>query len=1649
MGHNLVKKILAMMLAVAMCVTLIPGSVFATGNTSSEDNEVEEQASRTYSEDADSETGLSVKVGKSDITISVNRVGSSGTAEIYQFEADEYYSADEMSGLSSSVNASGEVIAKYECGTEKEITINRYQNDGTDNLYKKYYVVQDGKILAGPVYASEIYSLRTKEPFEQATKKGITLEDSSTINIAEEMGVSNTVINMDLCSLIVANEDSDGNPIDNSKKSGLIAYESNGETFYFNEDYVKSQDGLISAYSKQGINVTLVIIAWAKTWTSSYPSSLLYLAASENRQTMAFNTSTERGREYWIAAMEFMANRYSKTSTIGLVDKYVIGNEIDYTYDWSLMQPNKDSKGKYQRLEFNKFMEEFARTFRLANMAVKKNNSAAKVVISLTHNWAVNCYESYNASGNSIRINSYAPKDILDWMGTYEKARGDYDWGIAVHPYPIGTTSSKPTVTDVSFTGKNGTAYPITGDWETSPWITAANLELYQLYMEQPENMYNGELRTVSITETSICSLDEDANTAAAYKQSTYEQAASIAQYYYRAANIECIDAIAYFQPHDQSTYKLGLMQESGKEKPAYNVWKYIDTDKSFSYANKYLKYIDEDAESYKDVMPVVKSDFDWDAMWDEDNIIIRNIESESVERSVKTDKDSYGADEAISVTATGEIGDTVGLYYADDDVNKVEAIYSYPVQGTQNSLTFKSGRAYDVVTYGEASLVRAEDAKLKAGDYKIVLKYGDSDEAISVEIKITEDYSFGSETHSLKTNKDVYAGGEDIIVTATGNTNCWVGLYGKNDKYGSGGVTSIYWYYINDENAGQISGKPTIIQSTIHNTNSSNPSERVAAGEYILYLFDGSGGNDYNVVASKEITVETSTVESLTSIEYKLSDETDGFANGVVTITKDSDNDSATDCVMYWADENGEPLEGYTSLAKFKLKGSKTTHQMYTHTIIPEGAKKLIAYASDGDSLSEEAVETDLPEGCTYKITDDELAEFQIISDIHVTTDAGATGDVKLSNQHFTQMLEDVKANSKDSIGIFINGDIANTGSEAEYLKVYDLYQKSANAGNGTLPQLLISIGNHDWMAGNPNSQFQKYAKIYNNTLKKQPENVYYDEEVGGYHFIYLGGEQAGLRAYLSSEQLEWFDNRMAEISAEDPDEPVFVMLHQPLYNTVAGSLTGQGWDGVSNENSLKKIFAKYGQIILLGGHSHWELNSESCMYAGDESMAVAFNTAAVGYLWSSYDITGGEFAKGSHGYYVKVYEDKVVFMGREFESGEYIPSAIFVVQKNNIETSADKYTISLDKGSLDLEAKADDGGTLEYASSDSSIASVTADGTVIPKKTGEVTITITSSGSDTTVLSRKNVKVTIGNAAVYRIYGDTRYETSYKIADELKEQKEIEKFDTIIVASGTGFADALAGSYLAYKKDAPILMASSKNAESLRTYISENLKKGGTVYVLGGTAAVSDSIISGMTGCTIKRIGGANRYETNLNILKEAGVKDEDMIVCTGTDFADSLSASAAKKPILLVNKTLSDAQKEYLAALSGDQYYIIGGEKAVSKTMETELKEYGQVERIGGADRYETSVKVAETFVDDPEVAVLAYAKNFPDGLCGGPLAMVLNAPLILTANGKEDVAVEYTEDKGIGHGFVLGGSILISNNTTKNVFHLDSLTSIIEE
>ena len=299
-----------------------------------------------------------------------------------------------------------------------------------------------------------------------------------------------------------------------------------------------------------------------------------------------------------------------------------------------------------------------------------------------------------------------------------------------------------------------------------------------------------------------------------------------------------------------------------------------------------------------------------------------------------------------------------------------------------------------------------------------------------------------------------------------------------------------------------------------------------------------------------------------------------------------------------------------------------------------------------------------------------------------------------------------------------------------------------------------------------------------------------------------------------------------------------------------------------------------------------------------------------------------------------------------------------------------------------------------------------------------------------------------TLTSTEILRLAGAHRYETAFLAADRMKINLGIEKFDAVVVASGTNFADALSGSYLAAVKNAPILLASGVDRvdELVKDYILENLNPGGIVYILGGTGAVPAAFEDGLDDFDVNRLAGGNRFETNLMILEEAGVGDKPILVCTGLSFADSLSASASKLPILLVWNNLTDGQKTLLDGLKGKKLYIIGGESAVSKGMEKQLTAYGEVERVAGGNRFETSVAIAEKFFDAPKSAVLAYAWNFPDGLCGGPLAASMDAPLILTMGNYEAQATGYVRGNAIKNGIILGGETLIPEKSVNQIFNI---------
>ncbi|MCR4840969.1 MAG: cell wall-binding repeat-containing protein [Lachnospiraceae bacterium] len=311
---------------------------------------------------------------------------------------------------------------------------------------------------------------------------------------------------------------------------------------------------------------------------------------------------------------------------------------------------------------------------------------------------------------------------------------------------------------------------------------------------------------------------------------------------------------------------------------------------------------------------------------------------------------------------------------------------------------------------------------------------------------------------------------------------------------------------------------------------------------------------------------------------------------------------------------------------------------------------------------------------------------------------------------------------------------------------------------------------------------------------------------------------------------------------------------------------------------------------------------------------------------------------------------------------------------------------------------------------------------------------------------LFKQNCKeCNVVSSRIERVYGIDRFETSMYIADCMKK----DKFSTIVVACGTNYADALSGSYLAYLENAPILLTANNGEVLGKTlmYISDNLKEDGKVYILGGKGVVPESLENSLVGFGIntERLAGADRYETNLKILQEIGLEYSDkLLVCTGREFADSLSASAVPAPILLVPSRLTDAQKAYLDFVDvPEDIFVIGGEGAVTNYVEEALDDYGNVERVFGMNRFETSVEIAERFFGDVPAVAFAYSQNFPDGLAAGPFAASHGCPLILTTNSEKwlNVAEDYLHRlyyQNFTH-FVFGGPTLI---TDENMFRLAS-------
>jgi putative cell wall-binding protein len=131
----------------------------------------------------------------------------------------------------------------------------------------------------------------------------------------------------------------------------------------------------------------------------------------------------------------------------------------------------------------------------------------------------------------------------------------------------------------------------------------------------------------------------------------------------------------------------------------------------------------------------------------------------------------------------------------------------------------------------------------------------------------------------------------------------------------------------------------------------------------------------------------------------------------------------------------------------------------------------------------------------------------------------------------------------------------------------------------------------------------------------------------------------------------------------------------------------------------------------------------------------------------------------------------------------------------------------------------------------------------------------------------------------------------------------------------------------------------------------------------------------------------------------------------LATGLNFPDALSAGAAAAkaggPVLLVNGTATgfdSATSALLSRLKPGRLILVGGTNAISAGLAAQAEKYAAtVTRLGGADRFETSLLVNKNAFTTAGHAYIASGQTFPDALAGSALAGRASSPLYVTPAG----------------------------------------------
>ncbi|PPI43728.1 cell wall-binding repeat-containing protein [Rathayibacter tritici] len=187
-----------------------------------------------------------------------------------------------------------------------------------------------------------------------------------------------------------------------------------------------------------------------------------------------------------------------------------------------------------------------------------------------------------------------------------------------------------------------------------------------------------------------------------------------------------------------------------------------------------------------------------------------------------------------------------------------------------------------------------------------------------------------------------------------------------------------------------------------------------------------------------------------------------------------------------------------------------------------------------------------------------------------------------------------------------------------------------------------------------------------------------------------------------------------------------------------------------------------------------------------------------------------------------------------------------------------------------------------------------------------------------------------------VQRIGGKDRYDTSKQIIQYAFSGGSARAW----LATGEKFPDALGASAAAGAVDAPVILVNGGlgSADSTTRAIVSGLKVQ-NLTIAGSALSVSDGIKNSLSGPTITRIGGVDRYDTSEQLNRAAFSSAKTVFLATGENFPDALAGATAagysNSPLFAVPPTcVPRAVLADIAKSGAKRVVLLGGPTTLSE-------------------------------------------------------------------------------------------------------------------